>query len=355
MKIIHVIGARPNFMKAAPAIAALQRVPAFHQKIVHTGQHYDANMSEVFFEQLGLPPPDFNLGVGSGSHAVQTAQIMVKLEQVLAAENPRMVLVYGDVNSTLAAALVCSKVGIRFAHIEAGLRSHDRTMPEEINRVVTDRLADLLFTPSRDANENLLREGIPADRIHFVGNLMIDTLIRQLPFARLPKLPGVAGRYVLVTLHRPSNVDHAASMREILETLASISQDIAVVFPVHPRTRERLLSLGPLPAHIHCTEPLGYREFLALQQHATAVLTDSGGVQEETTYLGVPCFTLRENTERPVTIQIGTNTLVGRDGRALQALLRQIHLGKARRGAIPERWDGKAGERLANVLTNSVQ
>ncbi|MCA9970249.1 MAG: UDP-N-acetylglucosamine 2-epimerase (non-hydrolyzing), partial [Anaerolineales bacterium] len=289
-------------MKAAPVINALARQPGVTQVLVHTGQHYDANMSDIFFRQLGLPEPDINLEVGSASHAVQTAQIMTAFEQVVGARRPDWVVVYGDVNSTVAAALVCAKLLIPVAHVEAGLRSFDRTMPEEINRLLTDQLADLLFTPSADGDENLRREGVAAEKIQLVGNVMIDTLVRLLPQAeaRWPALQtrfGL-GRFGLVTLHRPSNVDAPDSLRPILQTLGELSRELPLLFPVHPRTRQRIAAWG-LEAEaraIQFVEPLGYLEFLALQKAAALVITDSGGIQEETTYLGVPCLTVRENT-----------------------------------------------------------
>jgi UDP-N-acetylglucosamine 2-epimerase (non-hydrolysing) len=350
-RILHVVGARPNFIKAAPAIAALAE-HGFPQTLVHTGQHYDVAMSDVFFRQLGMPEPDYNLEVGSGSHAIQTANIMTRFEEVVLEDRPDLVLVYGDVNSTLAAALVCAKLGIQVGHVEAGLRSFDRTMPEETNRLVTDQLADLLFTPSEDGNRNLEREGIVPEKIHLVGNLMIDTLVRLLPSARRPEFPGVNGDYLLVTLHRPSNVDQPGRLRQLFQILRDLSRELAVVFPVHPRTRRRLVDLG-LSADgtgLRLAEPLGYLEFLALQRDARAVITDSGGVQEETTYLGVPCLTVRSNTERPITVEIGTNHLVGENLSELGAALRNILSRSAKEGVIPPLWDGNAGQRLAVVV-----
>ena len=338
-------------MKAAPAIAALGE-KGFRQVLVHTGQHYDAAMSDVFFRQLGMPQLDHNLEVGSGSHAVQTANIMLRFEEVVLKERPDLVLVYGDVNSTVAAALVCAKLGIRVGHVEAGLRSFDRTMPEEINRLVTDQLADLLFTPSEDGNRNLEREGIAREKIHLVGNLMIDTLVRLLPSARRPELPGLNGDYVLVTLHRPSNVDQPDRLRQLFQILTDLSQELAVVFPVHPRTRKRLADLGLSPdgTGLRLVDPLGYLEFLALQRDARVVVTDSGGVQEETTCLGVPCLTVRSNTERPITVDLGTNQLVGENLSDLEAALHHILSGRLKNGAIPPLWDGNSGQRLALVL-----
>lgn len=359
MHILHVVGARPNFMKAAPVMAALARRNGSSQALVHTGQHYDANMSEVFFQELGLPRPDVNLEVGSGSHAVQTAEVMVRFEQVVAGHRPDWVLVYGDVNSTVAAAMVCAKLLIPVAHVEAGLRSFDRTMPEEINRRLTDQLADLLLTPSADGDENLLREGITGDKIRRVGNVMIDTLVRLLPQAgerwqsgRLALDPLPEPPYALVTLHRPANVDGPAMLGQIMSALTDISARIPVIFPVHPRTRQRLEQGGgtrPNPA-LRLVPPVGYLDFLALQQHASLVITDSGGIQEETTFLGVPCLTVRENTERPVTVSLGTNILVGQDTQRLRAEVDRILAGQAKRGEIPPLWDGRTGERIARII-----
>ena len=364
MHVLHVVGARPNLMKVAPVLQALQQHPGVAQTLVHTGQHYDVNMSDIFFQQLGLPAPDVNLGVGSGSHAVQTAQTMMRFEEVLLARRPDLVLVYGDVNSTVAAALVCAKLGVRVGHVEAGLRSFDRAMPEEINRLLTDQLADLLFTPSIDGDANLAREGIPVTRIHLVGNVMIDTLVRLLPTAlerwqvsRL-KVEGVGieqGKYVLVTLHRPSNVDDPIMLAEIMEALAGIAQQLPVIFPVHPRTRLQLATLGLQPStfNFQLIDPIGYLDFLALQRHAAVVITDSGGIQEETTYLSIPCVTVRENTERPVTVTLGTNLLVGQDMGRLRRTIDQVLAGHAKQGQIPPLWDGRASERIADVITQT--
>lgn len=349
MHVLHVVGARPNFMKAAPVIRALGD-RGVRQTLVHTGQHYDQNMSDVFFSQLEIPTPDVNLGVGSGSHAQQTAEIMKRFEPVALEYQPDVVLVYGDVNSTVAAALVCSKLLIRIGHVEAGLRSFDRTMPEEINRVVTDRLADLLFTPSEDGDENLLKEGVPAEKIYRVGNVMIDSLVRLLPSAmRCPK-NGFPERYALVTLHRPSNVDDTASLKSILDALCEVNESLSVVFPVHPRTRQRIAEFGTKVERLHLLEPTPYIEFLALQQRAAVVITDSGGIQEETTYLGIPCLTLRSNTERPVTVTMGTNILVGQDRDKLISELGNVLEGKAKKGNVPPLWDGHAGERIAETV-----
>jgi UDP-N-acetylglucosamine 2-epimerase (non-hydrolysing) len=337
-------------MKAAPVMRALSRRSGLRQTLVHTGQHYDANMSHVFFTQLNIPAPDVNLEVGSATHARQTAEIMSRLEPVLLERQPDMILVYGDVNSTVAAALVCSKLLIRVAHVEAGLRSFDRTMPEEINRIVTDQLADLLFTPSEDGDGNLQREGISPEKIHRVGNVMIDSLIQLLPAAVQCPKNGFSGRYALVTLHRPSNVDDSAVLKSILESLLQVNEHLEVVFPVHPRTRQRLAEFGVKLDKIHLLEPLPYIEFLALQRSATVVITDSGGIQEETTYLGVPCLTMRSNTERPVTVSMGTNVLVGQDGNKLCSELTRILEGKAKTGSIPPLWDGQTGERIAEIV-----
>lgn len=364
MLLMHIVGARPNFMKAAPVQAALNTCPTFTQLLVHTGQHYDDNMSQVFFRDLGLPTPDVNLGVGSGSHSAQTAEIMLRIEGVLLDHKPGVVLVYGDVNSTMAAALVAVKIGIPVAHIEAGLRSFDRSMPEEINRAVTDRIADLLFTPSQDGDENLLREGISPDRIFKVGNVMIDTLLRlqgkadaRWPLlARTLRLPDALreGTYALVTLHRPTNVDDPTHLAGLADTLVDISRDLPVIFPVHPRTRERLRAAGISMGsqHLYLVEPAGYLDFQALQKHAAVVITDSGGVQEETTFLGVPCLTMRSNTERPVTTSLGTNRLIGNDLDSLKLHVRRILRGERPSGQCPPLWDGHAAERIAGVLVS---
>jgi UDP-N-acetylglucosamine 2-epimerase (non-hydrolysing) len=351
--IIHVVGARPNFMKVAPVLRALSHRPGVNQTLVHTGQHYDANMSDVFFSQLGIPAPDVNLAVGSGSHAAQTGEIMVRFEPVVLEHKPDIVLVYGDVNSTIAAALVCAKLGVRVGHVEAGLRSFDRSMPEEINRILTDQLADLLFTPSEDGDVNLEREGIPASRIHRVGNVMIDSLVRLLPSASSSAAAGVRKPYALVTLHRPSNVDHGDTLRQILTCLIEVSGELSVIFPVHPRTRKRIGEFGLNVDQLTLADPTPYLEFLALQRDAAVVITDSGGIQEETTYLGVPCLTLRSNTERPVTVTMGTNVLVGPDPVRLRKELNKVLRGEKKRGVIPPLWDGQASERIADTLTNS--
>ena len=353
LTITHIVGARPNFMKAAPVFQVLSQEPSVRQTIIHTGQHYDAAMSDVFFHELGLPQPDINLQVGSGSHAQQTAEIMARLEPVVLKQHPNCVLVYGDVNSTVAAALVCSKLGIKVAHVEAGLRSYDRTMPEELNRVVTDQLSDLLFTPSEDGNRNLYKEGINAEKVYLVGNVMIDTLVRLLPLAMRAVPAGVPDRFALVTLHRPSNVDDLDWLAAMFQSLAALSGEIEMLFPIHPRTRLRIQSAGiTVSGGIRLLDPLPYLAFLGLQQRATFVITDSGGIQEETTFLQVPCLTVRENTERPITISLGTNQLVGRDVRALSRAAEEILSGNVKRGSIPPLWDGHAADRIASTLVN---
>ena len=365
LKVINVVGARPNFMKVAPIADAMRRRPSdFSPLLLHTGQHYDARMSEDFFRDLGLPQPDIHLGVGSGSHAQQTALVMQRFEPVVLEHSPDWVIVVGDVNSTLACALVCSKLGVRVAHVEAGLRSRDRTMPEEINRLLTDQLSDLLLTPSADADRNLLAEGIPRERIRLVGNVMIDSLFKQLALAansRVREELGVAGRdYAVVTLHRPSNVDDPHVLRRILRALARVSSRLPVVFPVHPRTRKNIEEFGldkegELWGDYRMTEPLGYLEFLRLYSGARLVLTDSGGIQEETTALGIPCLTLRENTERPITVELGTNRVVGTDtGRIMREA--EAALARDRQAApprVPPLWDGQTAHRILGALTES--
>lgn len=360
VKIIHVVGARPNFMKVAPMRTALARFAEVSQILVHTGQHYDANMSEIFFQQLEMPAPDINLEVGSGSHATQTAQIMMRWEEIALTERPDLVLVYGDVNSTVAAALVCAKLQIPVGHVEAGLRSFDRTMPEEINRLLTDQIADLLFTPSKDGNENLMKEGVPSEKIHLVGNVMIDTLVRLLPRAQNSKvfesLDLQPKNYGLITLHRPGNVDEPGTLTSILAALQQISREIPLIFPIHPRTRTRLGTLDYPSSrynHLRLLEPLGYLDFLRLQQEAALVITDSGGIQEESTFLGVPCLTVRENTERPITVELGTNVIVGQDMDFLMAEVSRILNGHGKAGTVPPLWDGRAGERIADIVVHT--
>lgn len=355
MHILHVVGARPNFMKVAPVHRALA-AKGVVQSLIHTGQHYDAAMSEVFFGELEIPAPDLNLNAGSGSHAQQTAAIMSRLEPSIVTKKPDVVLVYGDVNSTVAAALVCSKLGIRIGHVEAGLRSFDRSMPEEINRVVTDQLADILFTPSREADDNLIREGVGKGRIFFAGNVMIDTLLNMLPKAEAiyPRMKAalLLDAYGLVTLHRASNVDDETWFISLVEAIDELSRELPLVFPVHPRARQRWSKhLEKCNENLRVIEPLGYLECLALQRYARVIVTDSGGIQEESTYLGTPCLTLRENTERPITLSMGTNVLIGHD---LDLLGREFRrsLGATRKQVThPPLWDGMAAQRIAGILT----
>lgn len=353
-----VAGARPNFVKIAPLVRAL-RAAGLPYRLVHTGQHYDPLLSDVFFAQLELPPPDLHLGVGSGSHAEQTARILTAYDAVLERDPPRATLVVGDVNSTLACALAAAKREIPVIHVEAGLRSFDRSMPEEINRVLVDHLAELLFVTEPSGVVNLRREGIPEERIFLVGNVMIDTLRALAPAARQapgPERWGLApGSYALVTLHRPGNVDDAAGLARVVAVLEAVAEELPVLFPVHPRTRARLCAHGwqeRLAAHprLRLVEPLGYVEFLRLMQDAAVVLTDSGGVQEETTALGVPCLTLRPNTERPITIEVGTNQLVPLEPARVRAEVAAVREGRGKRGRVPELWDGRAAERIAAVL-----
>lgn len=364
-RILCVAGARPNFMKVAPIIAALHRLgPDWQTILVHTGQHYDASMNDQFFAALGMPEPDANLGVGSGSHACQTADIMRRFEPLLERAAPSAVLVVGDVNSTLACTLVAAKMNIPVIHVEAGLRSFDRTMPEEINRVVTDQLSALLFTSERSARQNLLREGIDERKIHFVGNVMIDTLHHHLGQAVPPALTleqagaalpaGAANGYIVLTLHRSSNVDHAPTLRGLLEANSAIAARIPVIFPVHPRTAVMIDRFGLQPLldapGIRCLPPTGYFEMLGLLKHARIVLTDSGGIQEETTALGVPCLTLRDNTERPITITEGTNTLAGSDPHTIVTLVDEVLHTGGKAGTVPDLWDGKAAMRIAQTV-----
>lgn len=362
---MHIVGARPNFMKAAPVCSAMGEL-GIERVLIHTGQHYDDNMSRIFFDELGLPKPDMNLGVGSGSHARQTAEVMIGLEPVMLEQKPDVLVVYGDVNSTVAAALVAAKLKMPVAHVEAGLRSFDLSMPEEINRMITDRISDLLFTPSPDGDENLLKEGVAPEKIHCVGNVMIDTLARLLPMSEsrgvlrglgLEDSSGKVEPYATVTLHRPSNVDEPERLTTILRALGRLAERMHVVFPAHPRTRERMnkLSEGLVESSgIRMTEPVGYLDFLRMQRMAKAVITDSGGIQEETTWLGVPCFTLRPNTERPITITEGTNRLIDRDVDKLDEIVASNLDKGVDRKSPPKLWDGKAGARIAAIIKSAV-
>ncbi|HEY8223956.1 MAG TPA: UDP-N-acetylglucosamine 2-epimerase (non-hydrolyzing) [Pyrinomonadaceae bacterium] len=360
IKVINVVGARPNFMKVAPIVEAMKRREReFAPLVVHTGQHYDAAMSDAFFRDLDLPQPDVYLGVGSNSHAAQTAAIMERFEPVVLREKPDWVMVVGDVNSTLACALVCAKIGVKVAHVEAGLRSHDRTMPEEINRLLTDQIADLLFTPSADADENLRTEGISPERIRMVGNIMIDSLYKLLEQSRQSRITeqlGLADKsYAVLTLHRPSNVDDPVVFGGILDALERISEQLPIVFPVHPRTRKTIAELG-LDARVErikglrSIEPLGYLDFLRLYSNARLVLTDSGGIQEETSVLGIPCLTLRANTERPITVTMGTNRVVGSDpAMIIPAAFAALNDTSKKTVSIPL-WDGQTAERILASL-----
>lgn len=375
MKVLSVVGARPNFVKIAALTAAMRKHAGIRPLLVHTGQHYDIGMSDSFFQDLGIPQPDTNLEVGSASAACQVAQIMERLEPVLVSEQPDIVVVVGDVNSTLAGALTAVKLGIPVAHVEAGLRSFDRTMPEEINRVVTDSISEFLFATEPSGVENLLKEGRPASQIFLVGNVMIDTLrsclarARQLDPLADPEIWGEnalnrPARFALVSLHRPSTVDNSLALRIVWEALGEIAEEIPIVFPAHPRTQKRLRDLGldsgtgqPFGHRngIRLISPLGYLRFLHLESFATFVITDSGGIQEETTVLGVPCLTVRENTERPVTVTEGTNTLVGLNSERLKEGVHQILSGKGKRGRVPALWDGEAAKRIVGILKERLQ
>lgn len=359
MKIINIVGARPNLPKIAPLMREMQRHPGIEPILVHTGQHYDAALSDIFFRQMGIPTPHVNLEVGSGSHAVQTAEVLKRIEPVLLEHNPDLVLVVGDVNSTIAVSLAAVKLGIPVAHVEAGLRSFDRAMPEEINRILTDALADFLFVTEEDAIQHLLKEGRPREAIYLVGNVMIDSLRHFLPVAQQSSIGDSLGlkkgtdwqRFAVLTLHRPSNVDSTEKLSELLGAIDSIAAQIPVIFPVHPRTQQRLTQAG-INTHpqLKLISPVGYLDFLCLLSKSTLVLTDSGGIQEETTALGVPCLTLRENTERPVTISEGTNQLIGTDPSKIRSAAQEILAGKGKPGRIPPFWDGHAAERIVAVL-----
>ena len=363
MKILNVVGARPNFMKMAPIIEAMNKYPTqTEHKLVHTGQHYDEKMSKAFFNDLGMPRPDIDLEVGSGSHAEQTARIMVEFEKVCLTEKPDLVIVVGDVNSTMACTITAKKLGIKVAHVEAGLRSRDMDMPEEINRLCTDVLCDYLFSTDHFANENLLAEGVASEKIIFVGNVMIDTLVKHREMAgKLSLLEEMGlrkGEYATLTMHRPSNVDDGKTLEEILKALKKISEQLPIIFPIHPRTKkmakkfglEHYLTTGDKVEGIWLTEPLGYLEFLHLNMNAKMVLTDSGGIQEETTVLGIPCITMRHNTERPITCEVGTNVIVGNDQEKILAAACDVLEGNQRPGSVPDKWDGHAAERIVEWL-----
>lgn len=359
MKIINVVGARPNFMKIAPIMDEMKKHSRIEPILVHTGQHYDREMSKLFFDDLKLPKPDIYLGVGSGSHAVQTAKIMVEFEKIVIKEKPDLVVVVGDVNSTIACALTAVKLFIPVAHVEAGLRSFDRDMPEEINRILTDAISDYLFTTCCDANNNLLKEGIPKEKIHFVGNVMIDTLLKQIDKASdsdiLDKLNLKSKNYTVLTLHRPSNVDDKETFVRILDAFEEIQKKIKIILPIHPRTKKRIEEFGlshkiKNMVNFKIIEALGYLDFLKLMSDSKFVLTDSGGIQEETTILKIPCITLRETTERPITVTKGTNIIVGSNKEKIIKESLKIIEGREKEGKVPELWDGKAAERIVNIL-----
>ncbi len=363
IKVLNVVGARPNFMKVAPLHAAFQTHGGFHSMIVHTGQHYDEKMSDIFFRQLELPHPDVYLGVGSGSHAEQTGRVMIGFEEIVLREKPDLILVVGDVNSTLACSLVAAKCQIPLAHVEAGLRSWDRRMPEEVNRIVTDRLANYLMITEQSGIDNLIAEGISEDKIFFTGNVMIDSLVKFREKAAqttiMRELELSPQSFVLMTMHRPSNVDEASGLRIIVRIIEHLTSLRRVIFPIHPRTLKQLESFG-LAKQLHALsnltllDPLGYLEFLSLMENAALLITDSGGIQEETTYLQVPCLTLRENTERPVTVELGTNELMAIDAEKVNQRASEILSGKNVQGSIPPLWDGHASERIAQVFAERL-
>jgi UDP-N-acetylglucosamine 2-epimerase (non-hydrolysing) len=362
-KIIVVAGARPNFMKIAPLMKEVKKNrDYFDVKLVHTGQHYDYKMSEVFFQNLNIPRPDVYLNVGSGSHALQTAKIMIEFEKVILKEKPDLVIVVGDVNSTLACSLVASKLNIKIAHVEAGLRSFDRTMPEEINRIVTDSISNYLFVSELSGIKNLKREGINSGKMHFVGNIMIDTLLSYLKVINksdiVNQLNVIRNKYCVMTLHRPSNVDSNESLSEIFNILKTIAKRVQIVYPIHPRTLKMIRMHGFLKRfqglnNLMMVEPLGYVDFIKLVKDSLFVMTDSGGIQEETTVLNIPCLTMRENTERPATVKVGTNHLVGRKHKEIEKNLHNILNGKMKKGSVPELWDGKTAKRIVTILKTS--
>lgn len=361
LKILNIVGARPNLVKIAPLMREMGKHPGIHPILVHTGQHYDEKLSDVFFRQMGIPHPNFNLEVGSGSHAAQTAEILKRIEPVLIDQKPDLVLVVGDVNSTVAVSLAAVKLGIRVVHVEAGLRSFDRSMPEEINRIVTDALADYLFVTEEDAIGNLLKEGRPRDKIYLVGNVMIDALRQFLPIAQKSKIGEELGLlngqsfkpFAVLTIHRPSNVDSLPKLEAMLAAIDSVAEELPVIFPVHPRTRQRLTESGAKHhPDLRLVPPVGYLDFLCLLDRASLVMTDSGGIQEETTALGVPCLTLRENTERPITTTEGTNQLVGQDPAKILSAARRVLSGTKKTGRIPPLWDGHAAERIVEILAH---
>lgn len=355
-KVVSVVGARPNFMKVAPIAREFAKYKdKFEHLIVHTGQHYDEKMSKIFFDELEIPKPDINLEIGSGNHGEQTGKVMIEFEKVCLQEKPDLVLVYGDVNSTIAAALVASKLHIKIGHVEAGLRSFDRTMPEEINRILTDAISDILFTPSPDGDENLLKEGVSKEKIHMVGDIMVDSLLFNKDKAAKLNIASFLGlenkKYALLTLHRPSNVDSKENMEKIFAALKVISQEIPIIFPIHPRTAKMLEEFVLLKGvNIKVVQPLGYLEFLNLMMNCKLMFTDSGGIQEETTVLGIPCLTLRDTTERPITLTHGTNTLVWNDTDKIIKEAKKILEGQEKNGNCPDYWDGKTAERIVEII-----
>jgi UDP-N-acetylglucosamine 2-epimerase (non-hydrolysing) len=351
---MHVVGARPNFMKLSPVYAALSNYSDIHQIVVHTGQHYSHNMSQVFFDQLGLPAPDFHLDISGGSVLHQIGTGLLKIETILHQCKPDLLCVYGDVNATAFSSIAASKLGIKIAHIEAGLRSNDWGMPEETNRIIADALSNYFFTPSIDANENLIKEGKKTENIFLVGNVMIDTLVKFLPtIEKTPLSIDLAKEYLLLTLHRPSNVDSIENLKTLFDYLQELSQKYQIIFPVHPRTKNLLQQLDlQKNQRIIITEPLDYFQFIKIQKQATFIITDSGGVQEESTFLKVPCFTLRDNTERPITVTEGTNTLVGSDINALKKHILDFEKHPTKKSKIPKYWDGKTGTRIAQIISN---
>ena len=363
MKILNIVGARPNFMKIAPIQREMEKNSALEPLIIHTGQHYDEKMSKLFFDDLELPRPARYLKVGSATHAQQTAKIMVEFEKVVDEEKPDLVLVVGDVNSTAACSMVAAKMGVKIAHVEAGLRSFDRTMPEEINRMVTDTLSDYLFVTEQSGLDNLRKEGVPDEKVFFTGNVMIDSLVYFLDKAKnsniIDQLSLNGNEYALVTLHRPSNVDVKENFEKLLNAFSEIENDLKIVFPIHPRSRKMLTNFGlddriSAMQNLVLLDPIGYLDFMKLMHDAKLVLTDSGGIQEETTYLGIPCITLRENTERPVTIDVGTNVLVGSDTELVVSEAKKIISGQSKKGQVPDLWDGKAAERIVSIIARNV-
>ncbi|OGU77614.1 MAG: UDP-N-acetylglucosamine 2-epimerase [Ignavibacteria bacterium RBG_16_34_14] len=360
-KIISVVGARPNFMKVAPIHRAfLNYRDKVNHLVCHTGQHYDEKMSKIFFEDLGMPHPDFYLGVGSGSHAEQTAKVMIEFEKILLGEKPELIIVVGDVNSTIACSLVATKLNIKTAHVEAGLRSFDRKMPEEINRILTDSISDFLFVSEESGLKNLKKEGIADSKVFFVGNVMIDSLIHHLTKSEssdvMKEYNLEPSKFILVTLHRPSNVDSEDFAKELLQLFNALSEKRKIIFPIHPRTKKNFLNFGFKPENdkILLTDPIGYIDFLSLTKNAELIITDSGGIQEESTYLGVQCITVRNNTERPVTVNVGTNHLAGRDLKKVEEVALNILSGNKKKGKIPELWDGKTAERIAEILVKKI-